>query len=560
MHHLSRLFAAILLASCASQSVATPASTSRTAAGQGSQSSASKDATSQLLTYIDKAWFDLVRDLNDLPTAARDPKFREQTRWPIYIPAKENIAVLKPRLQSLLTELKANDVYVEVLPTNYASIKNHGLLYLPHPYVVPGGRFNEMYGWDSYFILTGLLESGKAEHIKLAKNMTDNALYQVQYYGQVLNANRTYFLQRSQPPFLSRMVLEVFEKSRDEAWLKQALPLLEKYYALWIKPPKFTAKTGLSRYYAGGSGPAPEVLADEVDDKGLSHYDRVKAAFRRGEGREYAKGRFYRAEDDSLTKEYFVADRTMRESGFDPSERFGPFNLGVVDHNPVCLNTLLYVMERDIAWIYSHIGNAAASKQWERRGDKRKQAIQKTMWDEEQGLFLDYNFVTGVRRNYPFLTSYWPMWAGIATKNQAKQLVTHLDTFAAPGGLMTSARRTGNQWDAPFTWGNLQQMVVLGLRRYGYNAEASKIAQAFVSVVSKEFREHGAIFEKYDAVAMESSVAHGIRFGYSKNQTGFGWTNSAILILLDSSAGKPPTKAADALSMPAWEENLAANH
>ncbi len=502
---------------------------------------------------------DLSRNLDDLPKAAQDPKFRTQKRWPIYVPATENASVLV-KLEQLLKRHHADNVYVEVFPRNYASIRVHGLLYLPHPYVVPGGRFNEMYGWDSYFIVTGLLKSGKPEHIALAKAMANNALYQVQHYGKVLNANRTYYLERSQPPFLSRMVLEVFEHAPDDTWLKQALPFLERYYALWLKPPKYTPATGLSRYYAGGSGPAAEVLADEVDHQGLSHYDRVKAAFREGKGDEYRRGRFYRSNDDTLTKDFFVADRTMRESGFDPSERFGPFNLGVIDYNPVCLNTLLYVMEKDIAWIHAHFGNAAAAKAWTNRSNTRKRAIQKNLWDEKHGLFLDYNFVTRTRRNYPFLTTYWPMWAGIVTAEQAKRLVENLNLFDAPGGLKTSTQRTGNQWDAPFAWGNLEQLAVLGLRRYGYDREASRIAQAFVRLVSKEFQEHGAIFEKYDAVAMESSVAQGIRYGYSKNQIGFGWTNAAVLILLDPSAGKPTRDSTYTLSIPAWEGNLVKQH
>lgn len=506
-----------------------------------------------LLNYIDNGWEDLSRDLNDLPKAAHDPKFKNQTRWPIYISAKENVSALKSKLEATLQEHGASDVYVAVLPKADAAIDPPGLLYLPHPYVVPGGRFNEMYGWDSYFNLTGLLKSGKPPHIALAKAMADNSLYEVRYYGKVLNANRTYYLGRSQPPFLSRMVLEVYAHTRDDAWLKRSLPELEQYYAYWLTPPKFISSTGLSRYYAGGSGPAPEVLADEVDANGLSHYERVKAAFRSGQGSEYKPGRFYRAVDDSLTAEFYTADRSMRESGFDPSQRFGAFNLGVIDHNPVCLNTLLYVMEKDLEWIHTHFGNTQSAKLWANRAEKRRQAIQKTMWDEKAGYFFDYNFVTRTRRHYPFLTTYWPMWAGIATQEQAARLVAHLETFDAPGGLMTSDKRTGNQWDAPFAWGNLQQMVVLGLRRYGYDKEASKIARAFVGVVLKEFQEHGAIFEKYDAVARESSVEQGIRFGYSKNQIGFGWTNAAVLMLLDSSAGSPANNA-DTLSMPAWEQ------
>lgn len=495
-----------------------------------------------LLAYIDSAWTTLSRDLDDLPEAAVDPKFHEQTKWPIYVSRQENIASIKPRLERLLQRRGAQDVYIAVLPIDTRQVAPPGLLYLPHPYVVPGGRFNEMYGWDSYFIVTGLLQTRSRQHHALAKHMTDNALYQVQHFGKVLNANRSYFLERSQPPLLSRMVREVFDKQPDAQWLREAIPLLERFYAYWLKPPRLTPGTGLSRYYAGGQGPAPEVLADEVDAQGRSHYDRVHHEFQTSDVKGYAAGRFYNAKLNQLTPLFYVADRTMRESGFDPSNRFGAFNIGIIDYNPVCLNTLLYVMEQDIAWAYQTVGDNDAAKPWLERAERRKQQMQRVLWDEARGLFLDYNFSTQTRRDYPFLTAFWPMWAGIATKAQAERLVANLKLFQAPGGLMTSNKRTGNQWDAPYGWGNLHQLVVLGLRRYGYHRHATDIANRFIALVLKEFEEHGAIFEKYDVVARESSVAAGIRYGYSANQVGFGWTNAAVLVLEASSRGVPPLR------------------
>src|SRR5262249_22264677 len=142
-------------------------------------------------------------------------------------------------------------ITVRRLPASPAEIQEHGLLYLPEPYVVPGGRFNEMYGWDSFFIQVGLLRDG---HVALAKSMANNFLYEVREYGKVLNANRTYYLTRSQPPFLTQMVLNVYRATHDLAWLEQALPAIEAYYAYWSGVPHLTPETGLSRYFDFGEG------------------------------------------------------------------------------------------------------------------------------------------------------------------------------------------------------------------------------------------------------------------------------------------------------------------
>lgn len=222
----------------------------------------------------------------------------------------------------------------------------------------------------------------------------------------------------------------------------------------------------------------------------------------------------------------------MRESGFDPSSRFGALNVDVIHYAPVCLNSLLYIMEIDAARIMTTLGDPLAAREWQRRADARRARVNRLLWDEEAGLYFDYNFRTGRRRRYDFATTFFPLWAGMATPAQAARVRANLARFEAPGGLLTSTAVTGNQWDAPFGWAPLQMIAVDGLRRYAFDDDADRIATKFVSLVEKEFREHGTIVEKYDMRRRESDVAADIRFGYSANQIGFGWTNAAVLDLM----------------------------
>jgi alpha,alpha-trehalase len=155
------------------------------------------------------------------------------------------------------------------------------------------------------------------------------------------------------------------------------------------------------------------------------------------------------------------------------------------------------------------------------------------MWDEKDGLYYDYDFVNRRVRHYPFLTTFYPLWAGIATKEQAARIVQNLPLFERKGGLRTSTYASGNQWDSPFGWAPLQMIAVDGLRRYGYDAEAERISMEFLGTVAREYKRQGFIVEKYDVVSGGSNVAKNIHFGYSANQAGFGWTNAAFTHLFD---------------------------
>lgn len=224
----------------------------------------------------------------------------------------------------------------------------------------------------------------------------------------------------------------------------------------------------------------------------------------------------------------------MRESGFDPSNRFGPFSVDIIHYNPVCLNALLYLMEDETREILSTLGKAADAAVWKRRAGDRAMKINRLMWDAGDGLYYDYDFVHSRVRRYPFLTTFYPLWAGIASKQQAAAVVQNLAKFEQPGGLRTSTHESGNQWDSPFGWAPLQMIAIEGLRRYGYSQHADRLSEKWLSLVLDEFRKTGVIVEKYDVVHRGMEVGRAIRFGYSSNEAGFGWTNGVYTRLLDA--------------------------
>jgi alpha,alpha-trehalase len=481
--------------------------------------------------YIKESWVTLTRSNSQLAAAAVDPKFATSNinRWKVYVSREENLVRVEQELRSQMKPEDFARIEILRLPESLAgALQEPGLLYLPHPYVVPGGRFNEMYGWDSYFTQVGLVRDNE---MTLAKNMTDNFLYQIDHYGKILNANRTYYLSRSQPPFLTQMILNIYRKQPNDAWLRSTVPAIEKYYRFWTEEPHLTRQTGLSRYYDLGDGPAPEVLSGERDQQGLDHYDHVKEYYRTHDVKDYDLGQYYDKGKDQLTNLFYKGDRTMRESGFDPSNRFGPFNVDIIHYDPVCLNSLLYLMETDTAEILRILGRASEASAWMKRADERKQAINRLMWDESDGLYYDYNFVGKNVRRYPFITSFYPLWVGVADRKQAARIVANLHRFERPGGLLTSTNVSGSQWDAPYGWAPTEMLAIEGLRRYGYTREADRITANFLSLILKEFIQHNTIVEKYDVERRESEVSAGLKFGYKSNEIGFGWTNAAFVEL-----------------------------
>jgi alpha,alpha-trehalase len=508
----------------------------------------------QIRSYIAAAWDTLTRSQTDCKVIV-DPKLAAASV--LYLPADFDVPADVQQMQ------KQCNVQVKHLPqvihrlgeVDTSDLEPPGLLYLDHKYVVPGGRFNEMYGWDSYFIVRGLVED---KRIELARGMVENFFFEIEHYGAVLNANRTYYLTRSQPPFLTSMILSVYDAQKaggkeDRAWLERAYGYARRDYSLWTREPHLAGTTGLSRYYDFGNGPAPESVKDET-----GHYRQVAAFFLgqpQNEWRNYVvpqkeqphvgplfalqvcdstKTMAQAACDSggaaSLSADYYKGDRAMRESGYDVSFRFGPHGARTHYFAPVCLNSLLYKTEKDLERMSEMLGRKAEAEEWGKRAEERKERIQKYLWDNEQGLYFDYDFENGKRSTYEYVTAFFPLWAGIPTPEQARAVMQHLPTFEKPGGLVMSPHETGGQWDFPYAWAPDQLVADEGIRRYGFNEEANRVSYEFLSTVAENFRRDGTIREKYNAVTRSSETQ--VTAGYHMNIVGFGWTNAAFLVLL----------------------------
>jgi alpha,alpha-trehalase len=559
--------------------------------------------------YIHETWKTLIRTHADLyldalfdPKVPRDPEAKRL----IYISAKEDSAQVQHMLDTAreglvekiicgemegLSEDDLPEIEIRQLPPLSEPLEiadhQHSLMYLPQPYVVPGPRFNEMYNWDTAFVVRGLLQDEKFD---LAKSFVENMLYQIEHYGTILNGNRTYYYDsrksRSQPPILTGKVVAIYfnydrlrghqEEDRYQ-WLKRALAICEQYYTHWVSNPHIHDESGLSMYNSELGFPAFEVIHSEK-----SHYDKALAQLREMHEKQsglreavdyqdrkdrYYLEQYYVAEEfgrpDALSANFYRGDRAMRETGFDPSRRFGFFNVDVVNYLPVCLNSLRYKMEREMVELYrelechepggvTDIGKRYKDQisKWERRAKSTARLINQWLWDEgeqdESGNYLrkpcyhDYNMNTELCekydvprfRDYDFITSFYPMWVGIASKEQAAKLVKHLlPRLQTEWGVMTSTRQTGSQWDKPFLWAPLVVVLVEALERYHYYEEALEVTSGFLKLIVKDFSRTGKLYEKYNAIEGTSDVSSMIEMGYSENVEGFAWTNSAILEL-----------------------------
>ena len=532
---------------------------------------ADKQGLKPILSYISQAWDTLTRSMTSCESIV-DPKIAETPV--LYLPAgleepasvRELSGKCKVRIEHLPRKI---DRLGEITSGN---IDPPGLLYLPAKYVVPGGRFNEMYGWDSYFIIRGLLRAGRVD---LARDMVDNFFFEIENYGAMLNANRTYYLTRSQPPFVSSMFMDVYEalqkkgahdKQAQRAWLERAYKDLDHDYQIWTHEPHLGGQTGLSRYYDFGDGPPQEAVQDET-----GFYRKVSQYFffhpgqadsyiyeNRPEAKDSVAGAAYSLEvcdaastmasptceaarQFKLSKDYYKGDRSMRESGFDVSFRFGAFGSATHHYAPVCLNSLLYKNEKDMEQISLWLGRTDDAKTWGKRAEDRKKLIAQYLWNDERHAFFDFNFDTAKGSTYVYASMFYPLWAGLATAEQAKGVVANLKGFEQPGGLPMSTFDSGAQWDLPYGWGNIEMIAIDALRKYGYNAEADRISYNFLSTVAENFRRDGNIREKYNVVT-RSSEAH-VELGYEMNVVGFGWTNAAFLELLHAL----PTEMVDRL-------------
>jgi alpha,alpha-trehalase len=416
-----------------------------------------------------------------------------------------------------------------------------GLLYLPHPYVVPGGMFNEMYGWDSYFILRGLLVDGKND---LARGMVENFFYEIQNYGGILNANRTYYLSRSQPPFLTSMIRSLYDAGVvDKSWLESAYKYAAKDYSLWQRPEHRAADTGLARYFDYATGPVPEMGNDDSyylgvaqsslgDGNQAKYLETAPPASKSNYTVKLCSEATEKCAPSSsirLTEDYFSGDRAMRESGFDVSFRFGPYSGRTQHFAPVCLNSLLYKEEQDLAWMAQQLNLPAEAAQWKQRAELRRTLIDKYLWNPSVGAYFDYDTDARRQSTYFYATTYYPLWVGAANPQQAKAVLGTFPRLNRPGGLMMSDFVSGAQWDDPYGWAPIQLLAAEGLERYGFHTEAGEIATEFTGMIDKSFQAEGTIHEKYNVVDRSANVV--ITKGYTQNVVGFGWTNGTYLVL-----------------------------
>ncbi|MCU1250365.1 MAG: Alpha,alpha-trehalase [Edaphobacter sp.] len=507
----------------------------------------------KIVAYISDGWNDLSRSMTDCKSLI-DPKV---TTAPIlYLPAGTAVPSAVAAVQ------KQCKVEVRNLPrkithmgdVRVAEIPDEGLLYLPHPYVVPGGRFNEMYGWDSYFIILGLVEDKRTD---LALDMVENFFFEIENYGAILNANRTYYFTRSQPPFLTSMIREVYEhqtgKPLSKAWLAKAYNYAQRDYALWSAPPHLAEDTGLARYYDIGEGPVPEMADDsnyypDVIRWLLAHPEvhtdylvdapenptpdqaaelaKISCDITASKVCANAHGNGHR-----LSSDFYRGDRAMRESGFDPSFRFGPFSGSTNHYAPVCLNSLLYKYERDMAGFASLLGRTAEVAQWNRRATVRRAAINKYLWNPATRMFYDYNFTTHQQSTYNYITAYYPSWAKLASPQQASEVEHHLSIFEHDGGLAMSDYNSGTQWDLPFGWAPTTWLAIKGLDQYGFTGDAGRLSAKFSQTILQNFLHDGTIREKYNVVSGSANVE--VATGYKSNVVGFGWTNGVYLQMND---------------------------
>lgn len=431
------------------------------------------------------------------------------------------------------------------------------------PYVVPGGRFNELYCWDSYFIVLGLLSDGRTD---LARGMADNLLYEVKYFGKIPNANRSYYLTRSQPPFLTSILRGVYESgAADKTWLAAALhTALAEYQSVWLGQDRLVkiGTSELSRYYDTGDGPCPEVEPGHYDEKIQPWLAQVKpertglpvTPYRFLNQYLYC-GQHAELKADGLTLgQFFKHDRAVRESGHDTTHRFDD---RTADFVSVDLNTLLYKYEMDFAELLEKEFNGSLpelgkefgdAKAWRQRAAARKQAMLALMWDEQRGYFFDYDFVHQKRSAYISATGLWPLWANLFNTNNPEELqrAKRVAAFGCakleqPSGLAATAKESvagarhpdGRQWDYPFGWAPHQMLAWQGLKNYGLNDDAGRLAYRWLYTIAKNAHDYnGMIPEKYNVVTGSHDVFVeygnvGTKFSYIATE-GFGWMNASF--------------------------------
>ncbi|MTH47144.1 alpha,alpha-trehalase TreA [Intestinirhabdus alba] len=392
------------------------------------------------------------------------------------------------------------------------------LLPLPRPYVVPGGRFREVYYWDSYFTMLGLAES---DHWDKVSDMVANFAWEIDTFGHIPNGNRSYYLSRSQPPFFSFMV-ELLAQHEGDSALTNYLPQLQKEYAYWMKGAenlrpgqqnlrvvKLDDGTLLNRYWDERNTPRPESWAEDIATARSNPHRPV--------------GEIYR----DL--------RSAAASGWDFSSRWmdNPRQLGTLRTTrivPVDLNALLFKLEKTLARAGKAAGDPALAERYEDLAAARQQSIEKYLWNDKQGWYADYDLQSNRVRDGLTAAALFPLYVRAATPERAARVAAAAEAhLLRPGGLATTAVKSGQQWDAPNGWAPLQWVAVEGLQNYGQSKAAMEIVWRFLTNVQHTWEREKKLVEKYDV----SATGTGGGGGEYPLQDGFGWTNGVTLKMLD---------------------------
>ena len=394
------------------------------------------------------------------------------------------------------------------------------LLPLPYPYVVPGGRFREVYYWDSYFTMHGLIASGRTD---LVRSMLDNFAHLVRTVGHIPNGNRTYYLSRSQPPYFAAMV-GLYASATDTGQALRYLDVLEAEHAFWMAGgDRLKVGQAMRRVVRLPEGYLLNRYWDDRDDPRPESYRP-----------DYEIGRTLPAEQRAR---FYRNVRASAESGWDFSSRWmrDPTDLRTLETTelvPVDLNSLLYHAERTIAALRRYRGrpgDAEAAARFTRMAEDRKRALLAVSWDAATGFFYDVRWRTGERVvDRPTLAAAAPLYFGLATREQASMVAFNLArNFLQPGGFVTTRIASGQQWDAPNGWPPLEWLAVEGVRRYGRSDLADTASARWLALNRRIYLTTGKMMEKYDVVNVRRPAGG----GEYPNQDGFGWTNGVALAL-----------------------------
>lgn len=357
---------------------------------------------------------------------------------------------------------------------------------LPKPYNVPcvdGGHFREMYYWDTFFTNVGLIEEG---NVPQAKNNIDNILFLIDRYGFMPNGSLKPFLNRSQPPYASMMVRDIYESTKDKKWLANACQILEKeYYSFWMQ--KRMAPNGLN-FYSNNA----------TDKECIEFYDFLFQRFP-----DFNPGQRIDVADKIRIGSHFLAEA---ESGWDFSPRF---NSEAEYFNPIDLNSNLYIYEKNFAFFYSELGKSGVNN-WLEKAFNRKKLINKYCFNPDDGLFYDYNYEKNYLSKVFSAASLSVLFAGIATEEQALIMKNELSKLEFKHGISAcepGPRKYTYQWDYPNGWAALHYITIKGLDNYGYKQDAKRIAKKYVNTVVQNFKKTNNLWEKYNVKEGDLSVS-----------------------------------------------------